>query len=212
VLDGVYAQEGRLIFMTTNCVDKLDKALIRPGRVDFTMRFGIAEWEQTRDLYLQFYSPAVSSVTAKPRLPEGVTREQLEKLALKFADEVEETLLKNTELEPVKKTACTVQNLLMLHARRDPFAAHRAVQAFVRGLLEKQRSESGLPLDEERLVDDEDDAVEMIKSGNSVIPFHAEVLAAHRRPIVDVSKGQRAAAMVAGNAAEAPPTKGTTGR
>jgi hypothetical protein len=36
--------------MTTNCVDKLDKALIRPGRVDFTMHFGVAQREQVRDV------------------------------------------------------------------------------------------------------------------------------------------------------------------
>lgn len=30
-LDGVAAQEGKLVFMTTNHVDKLDPALVRPG-------------------------------------------------------------------------------------------------------------------------------------------------------------------------------------
>ena len=30
--DGIAAQEGRLVFMTTNKVDVLDPALIRPGK------------------------------------------------------------------------------------------------------------------------------------------------------------------------------------
>ena len=34
-IDGVTSSEGRIVFMTTNYVDKLDPALIRPGRVDF---------------------------------------------------------------------------------------------------------------------------------------------------------------------------------
>lgn len=31
-LDGVAAAEGRLLFMTTNYIERLDQALIRPGR------------------------------------------------------------------------------------------------------------------------------------------------------------------------------------
>jgi hypothetical protein len=33
-IDGVIAQEGRLVFMTTNRPERLPKALVRPGRVD----------------------------------------------------------------------------------------------------------------------------------------------------------------------------------
>ena len=34
-LDGVRSQEGRILFMTTNHREKLDPALMRPGRVDY---------------------------------------------------------------------------------------------------------------------------------------------------------------------------------
>ena len=33
-IDGVTSTEGRIVFMTTNYIDRLDPALIRPGRVD----------------------------------------------------------------------------------------------------------------------------------------------------------------------------------
>ena len=39
-LDGVNAPEGRLVFMTTNHPEKLDPALIRPGRVDYVLKVG----------------------------------------------------------------------------------------------------------------------------------------------------------------------------
>ena len=39
-LDGVASSEERLIFMTTNYKDRLDSALIRPGRVDVQHYFG----------------------------------------------------------------------------------------------------------------------------------------------------------------------------
>jgi mitochondrial chaperone BCS1 len=43
ILDGVASQEGRVLIMTTNHLDKLDKALIRPGRVDMTVKFDRAD-------------------------------------------------------------------------------------------------------------------------------------------------------------------------
>lgn len=35
-LDGVATPDGRILFMSTNCPENLDEALIRPGRADFT--------------------------------------------------------------------------------------------------------------------------------------------------------------------------------
>ncbi|KAI1472831.1 BCS1 N terminal-domain-containing protein [Daldinia caldariorum] len=43
ILDGVASQEGRVLIMTTNHLEKLDKALIRPGRVDMIVKFGLAD-------------------------------------------------------------------------------------------------------------------------------------------------------------------------
>lgn len=40
-LDGVASSEGRILFMTTNYLDRLDPALIRPGRVDYKEYIGI---------------------------------------------------------------------------------------------------------------------------------------------------------------------------
>lgn len=38
-IDGVASQEGRVLVMTSNFLDKLDDALIRPGRIDVTVIF-----------------------------------------------------------------------------------------------------------------------------------------------------------------------------
>ncbi len=40
-LDGVAAQEGRLVFMTTNHIERLNEALIRPGRWVGEVIYGI---------------------------------------------------------------------------------------------------------------------------------------------------------------------------
>ena len=55
-IDGVAAQEGRILCLTTNHVENLDPALIRPGRVDMAVEFGHAERQQVRRLFLQFYA------------------------------------------------------------------------------------------------------------------------------------------------------------
>lgn len=54
-LDGVGASEGRILFMTTNHLEKLDPALIRPGRVDVKIGLGNATREQVYKLFKNFY-------------------------------------------------------------------------------------------------------------------------------------------------------------
>jgi mitochondrial chaperone BCS1 len=53
-LDGVAAQEGRIVVLTTNHRDKLDAALIRPGRIDVEVELGNASAEQVRGLLQRF--------------------------------------------------------------------------------------------------------------------------------------------------------------
>lgn len=54
-LDGVASAEERLLFLTTNHVDRLDEALIRPGRVDMSIRLGEASRWQIERLWDRFY-------------------------------------------------------------------------------------------------------------------------------------------------------------
>ena len=54
-LDGVASSEERIIFMTTNHLEHLDSALIRPGRVDVKELFDNASDYQIRNMFLRFY-------------------------------------------------------------------------------------------------------------------------------------------------------------
>jgi len=54
-IDGISAHEGRILFMTTNHRDKLEPALLRPGRVDKEFHLGDADQDQARRLFLQFF-------------------------------------------------------------------------------------------------------------------------------------------------------------
>ncbi|KAJ5211955.1 uncharacterized protein N7498_003601 [Penicillium cinerascens] len=54
-LDGVASAEERIIFLTTNHVERLDSALVRPGRVDMTVRLGEVTRYQVSRLWDRFY-------------------------------------------------------------------------------------------------------------------------------------------------------------
>ena len=56
-LDGVGAQEGRLLFATTNRYETLDAALRRPGRMDVHVEFKLASQYQASGLFKRFYMP-----------------------------------------------------------------------------------------------------------------------------------------------------------
>jgi chaperone BCS1 len=53
-LDGMARQDSQIIFMTTNYKDRLDPALIRPGRIDYHLRFDHATEFQIRTMFKKF--------------------------------------------------------------------------------------------------------------------------------------------------------------
>jgi len=54
-IDGVTSTEGRVVFMTTNYLDRLDHALIRPGRVDMMQYVGHCSHAQLSKMFGRFY-------------------------------------------------------------------------------------------------------------------------------------------------------------
>ncbi|KAK4547789.1 hypothetical protein LTR36_000747 [Oleoguttula mirabilis] len=73
-LDGVASAEERIIFMTTNHIDRLDDALIRPGRVDMTMHLGNATEWQMAQLWDRFYAEQDADGDGKRRFLERATK------------------------------------------------------------------------------------------------------------------------------------------
>ncbi|KAF7503414.1 hypothetical protein GJ744_003897 [Endocarpon pusillum] len=69
-IDGVASQEGRVLIMTTNFPERLDDALIQPGRVDMKIEFTLASKQQIRELFLRMYcvdSREDSALTHQPQ-------------------------------------------------------------------------------------------------------------------------------------------------
>ncbi|EPQ51535.1 P-loop containing nucleoside triphosphate hydrolase protein [Gloeophyllum trabeum ATCC 11539] len=92
-IDGVGAQEGRILFATTNKYLALDPALCRPGRMDRHIEFKHASRYQARELFRTFYAPGDDA----PMNPNGSlmhdfktsdSKHEVSDLASQFADAV----------------------------------------------------------------------------------------------------------------------------
>lgn len=55
VLDGLGHQDKLITIMTTNYKNRLDKALIRPGRIDYCLHFDYATKEQIKHMFFRFF-------------------------------------------------------------------------------------------------------------------------------------------------------------
>lgn len=55
VLDGIKTPDGIIIFMTTNCLDKIDSAILRKGRTDHTVELVSLDSESIKDYTFKLY-------------------------------------------------------------------------------------------------------------------------------------------------------------
>lgn len=77
-LDGIVAQEGRTVWMSTNHIDKLSPTLIRPGRVDVKYASSIAVAVRLSSRRLHVFARAYFGLAS---------RSQIRRLAAKFLDD-----------------------------------------------------------------------------------------------------------------------------
>ncbi len=104
-LDGVSSRDGRVLFLTTNHPERLDPALLRPGRVDRKIELGHATPDQARRLFLWFYRGC------------GLGLSELHREAERFGAQV----------APGKIGMAAIQEHLLRHRRSPGSAAHEAV-------------------------------------------------------------------------------------
>lgn len=118
-IDGVSSQEGRILIMTTNAPQQLDRALIRPGRVDVHIKFELPSREELRDLFLSMYSEVHQNPQFSPD-EQKTEAARLTELAVRFA-----------ECLPEKQfSIADIQGFLLQHKRR-PEDACSQVESWV---------------------------------------------------------------------------------
>ena len=91
-LDGVASAEARIIVMTTNYKERLDPALIRPGRVDMKVRIDYCTPEQIYKMFARFYPDETHESVQKfvdrvVGCEKNTSAAQIQGLFLQFKDE-----------------------------------------------------------------------------------------------------------------------------
>ncbi|TRM58578.1 P-loop containing nucleoside triphosphate hydrolase protein [Schizophyllum amplum] len=113
VIDGVGSEEGRLFFCTTNYIDRLDPALLRPGRIDRKIEYGLSTQSQTKALFNRFFPAerfhALATTTTDEKVPITATSpisspsappgSRLALLASRFAALIPEAEFSTAELQ-----------------------------------------------------------------------------------------------------------------
>ncbi|WQF86205.1 Putative AAA+ ATPase domain, ATPase, AAA-type, core [Colletotrichum destructivum] len=126
ILDGVASQEGRVLIMTTNHIEKLDKALIRPGRVDQIVKFTLADDEIIGAIFRAIYAPLEGDENDVPTQQPG--------MALTLEAE------KDLAGQVAKRTADIVANVEALsEVFVDKIPAHEFSPAEIQGYLMKHK-------------------------------------------------------------------------
>jgi len=74
MIDGVNSEDGKLFFATTNHIDRLDPALLRPGRIDKKIQYKMATKKQAWALYRRFFPESrFADVVAKAEGGDTIT-------------------------------------------------------------------------------------------------------------------------------------------
>ena len=59
IIDGINETPGRLLIISSNHYDKLDPALVRPGRIDYHIVLGNASSETIREIYYNYFNKLI---------------------------------------------------------------------------------------------------------------------------------------------------------
>lgn len=132
-IDGASSSEERIIFMTTNYIDRLDAALIRPGRVDIKKYIGYASDDQICRAFDRFFP--------KPGAATDISEEA--KDFLKVIKTYKEGLTARGHC--VNLSMADIQSYLLLHKDR-PQAAILNVSSWIKNnIAEKDIEEKVKP-------------------------------------------------------------------
>ncbi|KAF3923127.1 Paraplegin [Dactylellina cionopaga] len=125
-LDGVASSEERILFLTTNFKDRLDDALIRPGRVDMAMEIGLATEWQVEKMFERFYGDEEDEL-------ESGRRGQVQELCREFV----ELLRKSSSFGGAGKGGISTAELqgLFVYHKRSPEDAVAAAKGMVQAKL-----------------------------------------------------------------------------
>jgi chaperone BCS1 len=125
-IDGIGSQEGRLLIMTTNHLERLDEALIRPGRVDMKLELGLTTHDINAQLFFNTFER--SAPNDKDKAEED---KELKEIAEEFANKVPENEFSPAEIQ-----------LFLVANRKSPAMAVHSLQGWIAKVREEKTTSS----------------------------------------------------------------------
>ncbi|KAK2036517.1 P-loop containing nucleoside triphosphate hydrolase protein [Colletotrichum somersetense] len=123
VLDGVASQEGRIVLMTSNVAHKLDRALVRPGRIDRMIYLGNISRHSAKGMFERMYRPSVSienTLMEKGSEHPEQHANEIDQLAELFSSQIPEDVFTPAQLQGY-----------LLHHRNSPEKATESISSWV---------------------------------------------------------------------------------
>ena len=111
-LDGIMTKQGLIAFITTNFKSNLDSALIRPGRVDYIMKFEPIRLPQVKEMYkvfmeLNYDEDKMNKFVDEFRsLSVEIPPSLLQQYLFKYLDNPDDALENISDIKSIKE-ACT---------------------------------------------------------------------------------------------------------
>jgi chaperone BCS1 len=117
-LDGITTGDKQIVIMTTNHIEHLDPALIRPGRVDHIMTFDYTTKEQIMEMAALWGGKAIPQeefYTKVKALNIKVTTSLLQQYFLKYATMMEEDMEETASTATAKAIMDNINDLKQMH-------------------------------------------------------------------------------------------------
>lgn len=89
ILDGVLEQPGRIIIMTSNHPEKLDKALIRPGRIDVIVHFNYCKKHEIAEIVQAFTNHKMSDAELQRVIEDHFTPAEVTQIIFENFDDIQ---------------------------------------------------------------------------------------------------------------------------
>ncbi|KAF9473951.1 P-loop containing nucleoside triphosphate hydrolase protein [Pholiota conissans] len=151
VLDGVGSEEGKIFFATTNYIDRLDSALLRPGRIDKKIQYQLATQAQAAALFLRFYPESYTTLLSE-KIPDETLSEKLS-TSSKLAPAEKEKILASLSEQfaahvPEHEFSTAELQGFLLSCKQQPEKAVKGIAAWVK--MEKHEREEKQRREDER--------------------------------------------------------------
>lgn len=86
IIDGIRETPGRLLIITSNNYNSLDSALVRPGRIDYTLEMKNASVDVIKEMYNHYYGDIIPDEIAENFIDYKISQAKIVNLRLEYTN------------------------------------------------------------------------------------------------------------------------------